>query len=258
MREILPEIVKLDLRRLKLNDMAAHLDEALHLAAETREGHLAFLADLVKKQVEATGARSLERRIKKAGFPQRLTFESFDWGFQPGLNIEYIKDLTHLDFVEKRQPLLILGKTGTGKTHLATAFGIRACEARYRVAFFRVQDLLLRLHTALSQNTAYEIISGLARLHVLILDALGYVRPKPEYPSLLFDVINACHGRVALIITSSVSFEEWGQNMGNPSIVNAIVDRLLDRACLINIRPGRSYRTDGPLAPKLTSDSPEH
>lgn len=256
MKDILPETVKQDLRRLRLNDMAAHLDEALHLAARTREGHLSFLAGLVAKQVQALNSRSLERRIKKAGFPERLSFESFDWGFQPGLNIEYIKDLAHLGFVKERRPLVILGKTGTGKTHLASAFGIRACEAGYRVAFFTAQDLLLRLHNALAHNTTYEIISGIARSHVLILDALGYVRPKPEYASLLFDVVNTCRGRVALIVTSNVTFEEWGLSMGNPSIVNAIVDRLLDRACLINIRPGRSYRTQGPLAPKLTTDSP--
>jgi len=255
MKAILPETVKQDLRRLRLNDMAQHLDKALDVAAQTREGCLAFLAGLVRKQVEALDSRSLERRIKKAGFPERLTFESFDWGFQPGLNVEYIKDLAHLGFVEERRPLLILGKTGTGKTHLASAFGIRACQAGYRVAFFTAQDLLLRLHGAMSHNTAYEIISSIARSHVLILDALGYVRPKPEYANLLFDVVNTCRGRVALIVTSNISFEEWGLTMGNPSIVNAIVDRLLDRACLINIRPGRSYRTEGPLAPKPTPDS---
>jgi len=255
MKDILPENVKQDLRRLRLNDMAAHLDEALEVAARTREGCLTFLAGLVRKQVEALDSRSLERRIKKAGFPERLTFESFDWGFQPGLHVEYIKDLAHLGFVKERRPLLILGKTGTGKTHLASAFGIRACEAGYRVAFFTAQNLLHRLHAALAHNTAHEIISSIARSHVLILDALGYVRAKPEYANLLFDVVSTCRGRVALIVTSNVSFEEWGLTMGNPSIVNAIVDRLLDRACLINIRPGRSYRTEGPLAPKLSADS---
>jgi DNA replication protein DnaC len=258
MKNILPETLKQDLRRLKLNDMAQALDEALQRAAVEREGHLTFLAGLVNKQLDALDARSLERRIKKAGFPERLTFETFDWSFQPGLNVEYVKDLAQLGFVDKRQPLLILGKTGTGKTHLATALGINACRARYRVAFFLVQDLLFGLHKALLNNTTSEIIARLARNHMLILDGLGYVRSKPEYPSLLFDLVNACRGRVSLVITSNISFEEWGQNMGNPSIINAIIDRLLDRACLINIRPGRSYRTDGPHVPRPTPDSPHH
>jgi DNA replication protein DnaC len=258
MKNILPETLKHDLLRLKLNDMAQALDQALEMAAIEREGHLTFLAGLVKKQIHAVDARSLERRIKKAGFPERLTFETFDWSFQPGLNVEYAKDLAQLGFVEKRQPLLILGKTGTGKTHLATALGINACKARYRVAFFRLQDLLLGLHKALLNNASSDIIANLAKMHMVILDGLGYVRPMPEYPNLLFDLVNACHGRVSLIITSNISFQEWGQNMGNPSIIGAIIDRLMDRACLINIRPGRSYRTEGPNATKLTPESPPH
>jgi len=255
MKQILIEEVIKDLRRLKMKDMADALEQSLTEAGKNREGHLTFLAGLVKKQVTAVNNRSLERRIKKAGFPERLTFENYDWGFQPGLNIEYIKDLAQLNFIEKRQPILILGKSGTGKAHLSIAFGIRACEARYRVAFYSAQDLLRQLYTSLAYDTTERIISDLTRLDLLILVGLGYIRPKPEYPSLLFDLINACRKRVSLIITSSISFEEWGQIMGNPSITNAIVDRLFDHAALINIRFGRSYRTEGPHAPKFTPES---
>ena len=99
-------------------------------------GYLEFIAGLVKKQVTAVNAISLDRRIKKACFPEWLTFESFDWNFQPGLNVEYVKDLAGLSFIADRKPVLILGKTGTGKTHIATAFGIKACEYGYRVAFY--------------------------------------------------------------------------------------------------------------------------
>jgi DNA replication protein DnaC len=249
MKRTLVEETKQNLRRLKMNDMADELDQSLTDAGKNREGHLTFIARLVKKQVDAVNSRSLERRIKKAGFPERLTFENFDWNFQPGLNIEYIKNLAQLDFIEKRQPLLILGKTGTGKEHLATAFGIQACKFGYRVAFYRAQDLLSQLYSSLAFDTTDKIISDLIRHDLLILVGLGYIRPKSEYPSLLFDLVNACRKRVSLIITSSISFEEWGQMMGNSSVTNAIVDRLFDHAALINIRSGRSYRTEGPHAP---------
>jgi DNA replication protein DnaC len=111
--------------------------------------------------------------------------------------------------------------------------------------------LLRELYKAMAYDTTERLISDLTRLDLLILVGLGYIRPKPEYPSLLFDLVNACRKRVSLIVTSSISFEEWGTVMGNPSTTNAIVDRLFDNACLINIRPGRSYRTEGPHAPKV-------
>ena len=254
MNKILIEEVKQHLRKLKMNDMANNLDEALTDAGKNREGHLTFLSNLILKQVDAKNKRSFERRVKKARFPEMLTFENFDWNFQPGLNVEYVKNLAHLDFIEKRQPVLILGKTGTGKRHLATAFGIQACKLNYRVAFYRAQELLRQLYSSIAFDTTDQIISDIVRHDLIILAGLGYIRPKPEYPSLLFDLINACLKRVSLIITSAISFEEWGQIMGNSSITNAIVDRLFDHAALINIRSGRSYRTEGPHAPNLNSE----
>ena len=251
MKQILIEEVKQHLRKLKMNDMADTLDQALMNAGKKREGHLTFLANLVKKQVDAKNDRSIERRIKKARFPEMLTFDNYDWNFQPGLNIEYIKNLAQLDFIEKRQPVLILGKTGTGKMHLATAFGVQACKAGYKVVFYRAQELLRQLYSSLAFDTTEQIISDIVRHDLIILAGLGYIRPKPEFPSLLFDLVSACLKRVSLIITSAISFEEWGQVMGNSSITNAIVDRLFDNAALVNIRSGRSYRTEGPHAPNL-------
>ena len=94
-------------------------------------------------------------------------------------------------------------------------------------------------------------ISHLLRLPLVIeILQFNYIRTKKEYPSLLLDLVSACHNRLALIVTTSISFEEWGDALGNPSITQAIVDRLFDHAGIINIRPGRSYRTEGPNAPK--------
>jgi DNA replication protein DnaC len=251
MNQILIEQVKQDLRTLRLNDMAEGLEAALEQAQKEQQGYLSFLAQLVQKQLEAVRKRSLERRIHKGNFPRNMTFESYDWHFQPSLNVEYVKDLAQLEFIFKRQPVLILGKTGAGKTHLATAFGIRACEAGLRVQFATLQELLSKLYATLADETTDELISSLSRLDLLIIDGAGYIRTKPQYPSLLFDLICACQDRVSVIVTSHISFEQWGSVLGNPSITNAIVDRLFHQAHVINIRPGRSYRTQGPDAPKL-------
>ncbi len=115
MKPSLLEKVKQDLRALRLKDMADILEVALEAAHQEQQGHIQFLDRLVQEQRRAMAERSLDRRIKQAKCPKKMTFEHFDWGFQPGLNVEYLKDLIQLDFVPNRQTVLILGKTGTGK-----------------------------------------------------------------------------------------------------------------------------------------------
>ena len=257
MSQPLSEKLKQDLRRLHLTDMAQALDSVLKEAECEKEGYLVFLEKLLSNQIHARAERGLKRRIKKAHFPRPVSFETFDWNFQPSLNVEYVKDLAQLGFVANAQPLLILGKSGSGKSHLATAFGIRACEQGYKCEFYKLQTLLNTLYATLADDTTEEKIAELSRLDLLIIDKVGYIRTKPEYPSLLLDLVSSCQHRTSLIITSNISFQEWGQAIGNPSITSAIVDRLFDRACIINIHPARSYRTEGPYAPKLptTNDS---
>jgi DNA replication protein DnaC len=251
MNQVLGEKVKQDLLKLRLKDMAQALEAALQKAHQQKQGPLQFLAELVQKQLQGVENRSVKRRIQNAQLPPNMSFDNFDWNFQPSLNVEYLKDLQELGFIVNRQPLLILGKTGTGKTHIATALGIKACEAGFRVQFYKLQQLLATLYATLADDTTDEIITKLTRIDLLIIDHFNYIRTKDEYPSLLLDLVSACHNNLAIIVTTSISFEEWGDALGNPSITHAIVDRLFHHAGVINIRPGRSYRSDGPHAPKL-------
>lgn len=248
---LLLEKTKSNLRKLRMNDMADLLDTTLEKAQEERQGHLEFLSRLVKVQLEKCGERSFERRLTQARLPRGMTFESFDYLFQPGLDVETIKNLSELHFIAQRNPLLILGKPGTGKTHLAVAFGVRACSAGFKVKFFSLQELLAELYSTLADDSTVERIARLTRLDLIIIDGIDHLRGKPEYPGLLFDLIDACQGRSALVITSGISFEEWGAVLGNPTITAAIVDRIFHHAHLINIRQGRSYRTEGPHSPKV-------
>jgi DNA replication protein DnaC len=245
------EQIKEDLRRLRLNDMIDVLDEALLSAQEGQQGYLGFLQRLVSRQVESVYRRSVERRIKKAFLYKAMSFESFDWNFQPELNVAQVKDLSELSFIVKNQPVLILGKSGTGKTHLATALGIRACQKGCRVKFYSFQQLLDQLYSSLADDTTGIVLDKIARLDLLIIDEVRDIRIKPEYASLFLDLVNRCQHRLSIVITSNISIHDWGQTLGNASITSAIVDRLLHNACIINIRHGRSYRTQGPDAPDL-------
>ena len=249
MNTVLVQKIKQDLRTLRLKDMAEALDAALEHAHE--QSHLQFFSQLVQHQLTAVKARSLDRRVQKAQFPRNMRFDTFDWNFQPGLNVEQLKNLQDLNFVVNHQPLLILGKTGTGKTHIATALGITACKAGFNVQFHKLQNLLTRLYATLADDTTDDMISRLARLDLLIIDHVDYIRSKSEYPSLLLDLVSTCHEKASMIVTTRISFEDWAQALGNASITHAIIDRLLHRAQVINIRPGRSYRTQGPYAPQI-------
>lgn len=251
MNDILGDQVQKKLRKLYLRDMAEYLEEALKNAQEEQSGHLAFLAALVERQLEARQRRSFERRLKIADLPRNMTFENFDFNFQPGLNIEYLKDLMELSFVANRQPVLIFGKTGCGKTHIAASLGILACRNGFKVQFHSLQKLLATLYTSLADGTTDDVITALSRLDLLIIDNIGNIRTKSEYPSLLLDLVSICRENTAFIITSNISLEDWGAVMGDPVITNASIDRLLHKAHVINIRSGRSYRTEGPDAPRL-------
>lgn len=245
------ETLKNDLRNLRLKDMAEAIDDVLRQAENEKAGHLKFLVRLVEIQTNAMKKRSLERRMDQAGFPRNMTFDNFDWSFQPALNVAQLKNLATLNFVANHHPLLILGMTGVGKTHIATALGIEACKAGLSVRFYKFQELMNHLYATLADDTTDEAIAKLARIDLLIIDHIGFIRNKDEYPSLLLDLICACQDRVALIITSGISLEEWGAAFGNNTITNDIVDRLFHHANVINIRPGKSYRTEGPDAPQL-------
>ena len=157
MNENLSDQVQKKLRKLYLKDMAQYLEQALAKAQKNQSGHLAFLADIVDKQMEARKRRSLERRLKTANFPRNMTFDNFDFNFQPSLNVEHLKDLMELSFVDRKQPLLIFGKTGTGKTHIAAALGSQACQVGFKVRFFSLQDSFnQRLRSLNSMMTVYR------------------------------------------------------------------------------------------------------
>lgn len=254
MDKLLLDQVKQDLRTLRLKDMVKALDSALKKASHNRSGHLEFLHEILAVQLAARHKRSVERRIKKAVFPKNMSFETFDWGFQPGLNVEQLKDLKELGFVRKKHPLLILARPGAGKTHIATAIGLKACEAGFKVQFYRLQEILNQLYASLADDSTDELLLEFSKLDLLILDHVSYIRSKEEHPSLLLDLVSTCQDRVSLIVTTNISLEEWGTALGNPSVINAVVDRLFHHAEILNIREARSYRTEGPHAPKPPSD----
>ena len=238
-----------NLERLKLHAMLEALDEALEQAQTLQQGYGTFLSGLVEKQVLAMADASAERRIKAAKFPETKTFDGFDWTFQKGLNVALVKDLLSLDFVRQGRPVLLMGKPGTGKSHMSIAYGHLAALAGYNVRFFTTTKLIAELYASLADGTTDRLITRLARLHLLIVDDLRDMPAKPEYASLLYDVVDARYRRRATMVSSNLNVKQWGKALGNPTLTASLVDRLMERAHVINIKRGRSYRVHGPEAP---------
>ena len=237
-----------NLERLKLRAMAQHLDEALDQAAQLEQGYIAFVAGLVEQEVLARAESGRKRRTSAAKFPEIKTFDTFDWTFQKGLNVQLVKDLQNLHFIEQARPVLLLGAPGTGKSHMSIAYGLLAVQCGYSVRFFKGPKLLTELYASLADDSTDRLIGRLARTDHLIVDDLRHVPPRPEYATLLFDLIEARHQSKSTMVSSNLSVKAWGQLLGNPALTASLVDRLMERAHVINIRRGRSYRTEGPDA----------
>jgi DNA replication protein DnaC len=245
------EELRRNLEALGLFAVLEGLDAALEHAQALHQGYVTFLAGLVDKELLWRTEQAAQKRRKAACFPETKTFDTFDWDFQKeGLNVQLVKDLMNLDFVRQGRPVLLLGKPGTGKSHIAVAYGHLAVLAGHSVRFTSVSKLLTDLYAALAEeNGLARTIGRLRRIDLLVLDDLRRVPPKPEYASLLFDVIEARHNRKATILSSNLRVADWGEVLGDVTLTASLVDRLMERAHIINIKPGRSYRSDGPEAP---------
>lgn len=242
---------------LKLHAMAEALDDAIDEANALKQGYVTFLANIVAKELLTRTDAAAERRCKAAGFPEIKTFEGFDWTFQPQLNVQLVKDLMNLQFIEKGRSLLIMGMPGTGKSHISTAYGILAVRRGYSVRFCKATKLLTALYATLADGSTDRFIARLARADLLIIDDLRAVEPRrPEYAALLLELVEARYQRRAMILSSNLGFPEWSNVLGNVALTTAIIDRLMHGATVINIRKGKSYRMDGPEAPPET-DRPE-
>lgn len=248
-----------DLTCLKLHAMVAHLDEAVEQASTLEQSYSTFVAGLVRHEVLARAESGSASRILAAKFPVERTFDAFDWAFQRGMNVQLVKELQNLSFIQQGRSILLLGRPGTGKSHLSIAYGTLAAHRGYTVRFYSAPQLLAELYASLADSTTDKLIRRLARVDLLIVDDLRPLPKKAEYAALFFDLVEARHMRKPMILSSNVSVTEWGHILGNPALTAAMVDRLMEKAHVINIRKGRSYRAEGPNAspdrpPEIAAD----
>lgn len=215
-------------------------------AIKTKLGYIGYLSKLIEEETLAKTDRSINRRIQTAKFPWTKSLEEFDFSFQPSIDEEKILKLTDLSFIDKKENIFFLGPPGVGKTHLAIGLAIKACMARYRVLFQSTDDIIGYLYASLVDHTTGKKLDALSRLHLLVIDELGYLPMNSEKAKLFFQLISKRYEVGSIILTSNKAFDEWGSIFGDEVTAAAIIDRLVHHSHIFNIN-GRSYRVKDKL-----------
>lgn len=229
--------LRANLNVLRLRHVAEHLDDHLREAKRLKLGHVGFMVRVTDAEVLARTESGAQQRISRACFEEVVTLDGFAFQKQPTIDRRQIMDLAELGFVDRCESVLFLGPSGVGKSHLATALGVRACESGYRVEYHRAPDLFPILYTALADESLDELLETLVKPHVLIVDELGAGPRKPsqDFGALFYELVGARHRRGCFIVVSNFTPTEWAKKLGNQPLVAAAVDRLLDGGHVISV-----------------------
>jgi DNA replication protein DnaC len=234
-------LLKHHLKALRMPTMLAECEKVAARCAQDNVDHLGFLLQLCELELLDRERRAAGRRLKAAKFPNYKTLEDFDFEVQPSLNRVLIAELTRCEYIDRRETVILVGNPGTGKTHVATALAIEACERGKKVRFWRVTELVTQLMEAREERQLMRMKAQLAKLDLLVLDELGYVPTSKLGAELLFDVISTAYERTSVMVTTNLPFEQWTEVLGNERLTGAVLDRLTHR-CHILEATGESYR----------------
>jgi len=229
------------LKQLKLPSVLREYQKMAQVCQADRADYQTYLLRLTEQELLDREQRAKQRRIKAAGFPAIKTLDSFNFAAQPSINRQLVLELQRGEYIEQRENVLLIGNSGTGKPHLATALAYQACTQGRKVRFTSVTSLVTKLLERREERQLERFQQQLTRLDLIVLDELGYVPCTKAGAELLFDVVSCAYERTSLIITTNLPFEAWTEVLGSERLTGALLDRLTHRVHIIEAN-GDSYR----------------
>lgn len=235
------ELTENHLATLKLHGIRGSIVDRLRHAREDQLGHEQFLALLLEDEVRYRKNARISRLIRNAGFRGAASCENVECGPRRNLEKRQLQDLSTCRFIREGQNVLIMGATGVGKTHLATALGNAACRNGLSTLFFRMNTLLERLIVVRAQGTYLNFLKKIAAADCVVLDDFGIKPLAPQQYQDLYDILDErAEGRTT-VVTTQLPVQNWSEVIGDPVTCEAITDRLATRAIHIVLK-GDSYR----------------
>lgn len=229
------------LKQLKLPTVLREYDKVARECAREGVDHPRYLLRLIELELIDRERRTIERRIRAARFPAVKSFDTFDFTALPSLNKMLVLELARGEFILRRENVIALGNSGTGKTHVALALGLAACQKGFTVAFTTAAALVHQLMEARDERRLLKLQRDLQAVKLLIVDELGYVPLSPTGAELLFEVLSLRYERGSTIVTSNLPFEEWTSVLGSERLTGALLDRLTHHVHILMMN-GDSYR----------------
>ena len=229
------------LKQLKLPTILREYAAVVAACTQDRCDYVGFLLRLVEREALDREQRAAERRVKHARFPILKTLDTFDFTAQPSIPEKLVRELMGGEYADRHENVLLVGSSGTGKTHLASALGFAGCMQGRHVRFFTVKALVTHLVEMTEQRQLERTLRQLERQDILILDELGYVPFSKTGAELLFEVISRAYERLSLIVTTNLPFESWTEVFGSERLTGALLDRLTHRVHILEAN-GPSYR----------------
>jgi len=245
------------LKTLKLPTFQREYQKLARLCATEGVDHVGYLTRLSEREMIKRDRRKVERRIKAAKFPVVKSLDSFDFAAIPKLNKMQVLELARCEWLERRENVIALGPSGTGKTHVALGLGLAACQKGLSVGFTTAAALVSEMMEALDERRLLRFQKQMAAYQLLIIDELGFVPLSKTGAELLFELISQRYERGATLITSNLPFDEWTETLGSERLTGALLDRVTHHVNILEMN-GESYRLAQSRARKAGRNSLEN
>ncbi len=241
MTEIPQVLLAHHLKALKLPTILREYEKVVRQCAAEGVDFVGFLLRLLELELIERERHSVQRRIKAAHFPVVKSLDTFDFAAIPSLNKMLVLELARCEYILRRENIIALGNSGTGKSHIGIALGLAACQRGFSVGFTEAAVLVHQLMEARDERRLLKLQRELQAYKLLIIDELGFVPLSTTGAELLFETISRRYERGSTIITSNLPFDEWTSVFGNERLTGALLDRLTHHVHILEMN-GDSYR----------------